>query len=178
MEEMKEMKEELTREPEISRCAGVLEQEIQLLSRIADLQTEARQAVTRREWEGFEGLFSQLDEAGEEFARLDEERGRHFAGIARRLGVKGDERAAFYTLAARLPPPARRELTGLYRRLKTDALRVRIAGDSLATYLAEAKAAVSGFLTAAFPERAPKVYTQRGLKPAADMRGIVVNQRL
>jgi hypothetical protein len=155
------------------RFALVLRQETELLTKIGALQKQVWETVFNRVWENFEGLMESLNVLGAEFGILEQEREKLMAEFA---GDESGEGGSFYRLVSRLPGAEGRELAGLYRTLKTEALRVQIAGDSLMNYIGQAKITVTGFLEAAFPERKGKVYSRQGSLIPADMRSMVLNQ--
>jgi hypothetical protein len=155
------------------RVSSVLRRETELLTEIGSLQKQVWETVLNRVWENFEGLMESLNVLGAEFRVLEQER----AGLMGEFAGEGlREGESFYRLASRLPGPEGRELAGLYRNLKGETLRVRIASDSLLNYLGEARATASGFLEAAFPGRKGRVYSRQGALIPADMRSMVLNQ--
>lgn len=158
----------------VARCADVLKQETALLERLAAAQEVVRHAAFAREWSDMEAMLSRLDEYGSEFEALEAERGRVFEA----LGGGRREGGGFYALVARLDPADRRELTELYRRLKLDTLKVRLANEALSTYLNAARATLSEFLDAAFPDRRGKLYSRRGSAVHPEMRSIVLDRSL
>jgi hypothetical protein len=160
----------------VARCADVLRQETALLERLAAAQEVVRNAVFAREWADLETMLSRLAAYGSDFELLEAERARIFAEFA----GPGSERESvgFYALASRLAEAERRELTELYRRLKLDALKVRLANDALTTYLADARATLSGFMEAAFPDRKGRIYSRRGRTVHPEMRSIVLDRSL
>jgi hypothetical protein len=163
--------------PEYETCILILKQELGFMEKIASLQLLVRNAVFNREWADFEISLHSLGEISNDFESLEAERERIFSAFARRTGSK-DEPAGFYTLASRLPDRERRELTELYRRLKLESIKIRLANDSLTGYLKEAQTTVAGFLEAAFPDRKGRLYSRRGTQIPSDMRSMVLNQRL
>jgi hypothetical protein len=160
-----------------TECALVLKQELELLERISALQVQVENAIINREWTDFEDRFESLAAIGDEFEALDLERARVFSRFAEELGLNKND-AGFYRCVARLPEKERRELSDLYRRIKTRTLEVRVANESLTKYLGEIQAVVSGFLEAVFPDRRGRIYTRRGTQAAPDMRSMVLNQSL
>jgi len=161
----------------IERCADVLRQETALLARLSGAQEVVRNAVFARDWADLESMLSRLDAYGHEFALLEAERARVFAEIAPIVGAER-ESVGFYALVSRLEPLMRRELTELYRRLKLDALKVRLANDALSTYLADARSTLSDFMDAAFPDRKGRIYSRRGTAVHAEMRSLVLDRSL
>jgi hypothetical protein len=155
-----------------SQVSSVLRRETELLTEIGSLQKQVWETVLNRVWENFEGLMESLNVLGAEFQVLEQER----AGLMAEFGGQARESESFYRLVSHLPGPEGRDLAGLYRNLKSETLRVRIANDSLLDYLGEAKTTVTGFLEAAFPDRRGKVYSRQGALIPADMRSMVLNQ--
>jgi hypothetical protein len=165
------------RNPEYRRCTAVLEQERELVAKIAGIQALVRRAVMNRQWMDFESHMETLGQIGAQFEDLDRERGRIFASFSGGENAREKEAAGFYALASRFPPDERKAITGVYRNLKTETMKVRIESDALMNYLSEASLLVSGFLEAAFPERKGKIYSRSGTQVQADMRSMVLNRR-
>jgi hypothetical protein len=136
------------------------------------LQNLVYEAVVNRDWSGFEANFSRLGEIGEEFTALEHKRERLFAGFR----AESDASTKFYSLTAGLPPEQRGELTDIYRSLKLETLKVKIAGESIMNFIAGARATVAGFFEIAFPDRKGKIYTPYGMPVSHDMRSIVLNR--
>lgn len=155
------------------RFSSVLRRETELLSEIGSLQKQVWETVLNRVWENFEGLMESLNVLGAEFQVLEQERAGLMAEFA---GDGAREGESFYRLASRLPGAEGKELAGLYRNLKSETLRVRIANNNLLDYLGEAKTTVAGFLEAVFPGRKSRVYSRQGALIPADMRSMVLNQ--
>ncbi len=159
----------------IEECVYILRQETSLLERFAAAQEVVRHAVFAREWVDLEALLNRLDGYAQDFQALETERARIFEEVLRTEGRNGDS-VGFYTIISRLPEGKRRELTDLYRRLKLDTLKVRLANEALTRYLSEAKTTVSNFLEAAFPDRKGRLYTRRGTQMPSEMRSIVLDR--
>jgi len=156
------------------KCKAILLKEYELVRRIAGLQNLVYEAVINRDWNGFEANFSKLGKIGEEFTVLEHERERVFAGIL----VEADASAKFYSLTAGLPTEQRNELAEIYRNLKLETLKVRIAGETIMNYIAGARTTVAGIFEIAFPDRKGKIYTPYGTPVSHDMRSMVLNRTL
>jgi hypothetical protein len=152
----------------------VLERETELLRGIEAAQRQVWDAVIKREWADFEVLMARINRIGSELAGLEDER---LALAGELAAVPGGDRDSFYAVAALLPPGERHGLTARYRELKMAGLRVRIANDTLLTYMTGVKATMSGFIEAAFPDRKGKVYSRSGAVVPQDMRSMVLNHR-
>ncbi|MDR2369924.1 MAG: hypothetical protein LBD71_00465, partial [Treponema sp.] len=74
------------------------------------------------------------------------------------------------------PAESRNRLTGIYRFLKNECLRVKVSGDTLAGFLNEARSLVSGYLETVFPERRGRIYSSRGMQVEPPPRSLVLNQ--
>jgi hypothetical protein len=154
------------------KCREILLKESELVQNIASLQNLIHQAVVNRNWIDFEGHFSALSQLGGRFAALESEREQLFAGIQ----TKGSDSARFYALVMHLPTEQRTELTAIFRSLKLETLRVRMAGESLVGYIADARATMAGFFRIAFPDRGGNIYTPHGIPVSHDMRSMVLNR--
>jgi hypothetical protein len=164
---------------EYGRCTAVLEQERELVAKIAGMQKLIRTAVINRQWMDFESHMDFLGQIGAQFESLDQERIRIFASITgggNAPGKTGEDAAGFYAAASRFPSEERKAITDVYRNLKTETMKIRIESDTLMNYLSEASLLVSGFLEAAFPDRKGKIYSRSGAQVQADMRSMVVNR--
>jgi hypothetical protein len=78
----------------------------------------------------------------------------------------------------RFDPVRRSELGAIYRSLKLEALKLRLANESLLEYLNEIRTTMAGFFEIAFPEMGGKLYTRHGIPVSRDMRSIVLNQSM
>jgi hypothetical protein len=152
------------------QCKDILLKESELVQRIAVLQKLIYDAVVNREWTDFQGHFDVLGGLGEEFAALENKREGLFAKD------QGEGGHSFYALASKLPREQRKEITDIYRNLKLDTLKVRMSGETLMAYIAEARATMAGFFEIAFPGRGGKIYSPHGMTVSHDMRSMVLNQ--
>jgi hypothetical protein len=159
----------------VEECKCILQQEIALLERLAATQEVVRIAVVNRDWTDLERVIARLDEYGQEFKQIEEQRTALFSEITKESGYPQEE-VGFYGVVIHLPLEQRKELTDLYRRLKLDTLRIRLANDSLNQYLSVAKGVVSDFLQAAFPDRKGKRYSRQGKEIHSEMRSIVLDR--
>ena len=155
-----------------NECKDILLKEIELIQRIETLQNTIREAVMNREWVDFDVHFKELDGAREEFAVLEDKRERIFTGNH----AEQDESGGFYAFAAQFPVDQRNELTGIYRNLRQEALKVQAIGDALMGYIAGVRATLAGFFEIAFPDRGGKIYTPHCVPFSHDMRSMVLNR--
>jgi hypothetical protein len=155
-----------------ARCVWVLKGEITLLREIAAAQDGVREAVMNRQWTDFDGKTEEINRIGGEFARLESERVQLFEALSGGSGEK-----PFYALINPLPSGERRELSGLYRELKMETLKMRAVNEAFLAYLNEAKTLAAAYLEAVCPERGGKLYTRRGNKVSQDLRSIILNSR-
>jgi hypothetical protein len=162
---------------EYEACLAVLKAQTEILEKITAVQMFVKNAVINREWADFELLLNSLSVLSAEFETLEARRVRLFDDFFLRTGEK-DAQAGFYVIAARLPGAERKEITELYRRMKMETFKIRLANETLMQYLNEARATVASFLEAAFPDRKGRIYSRRGIHIQADMRSMVLNQRL
>lgn len=158
-------------------CISLLQKEIALLERLGAAQDVVSEAVFARDWTDMDALFKRLDEYGVEFEALEKERARIFEELGRDLGFE-QERPGFYALTTRLNPEIRRQMTELYRRLKLDVLKIRLANENLNRYIAANRMLISEFLQATFPDRKGKLYSRHGREIHSEMRSIVLDRSL
>jgi hypothetical protein len=158
---------------DFSKCREILVKETELVRRIGALQNLIYEAVTSREWTDFEEHFADLGIMRGEFTVLESEREQIFAEFC----SKPDSNAGFYAFASQFPLEQRDDLTAVYRDLKLEAMRVRMAGEALTGYIAGMRATMAGFFEIAFPERGGKIYSPHGNAVSHDMRSMVLNQR-
>ena len=160
------------------RCVAVLTGEIELLKKISEAQDLVRQAVINKEWEEFDNKTADVSSLGEEFALLEEERIDLFAALNELSGGGNTEDRPFYTLISRLPPEENQELSGLYRELKMETLKIRSTNASLLSYINEAKVMASAYIEAVCPARGGKLYTRKGRRVSQDLKSMVINNQL
>lgn len=157
----------------IERCRAIFLEERTLLEEFSIAQETVRNAVFMRDWQNMEAMLSKLNHCSTEFTRLERDRAEIFSFLHVSEGSGG-----FYTFLAVLPAEERKELAELYRNIKLEALKIRMANDSLNHYLRNARSTVSEFLEAAFPDRRGKMYTRHGTSRHADVRSLLVNKHL
>jgi hypothetical protein len=164
--------------PEYGRCKAVLEQERELVAKIAGMQNLIRKAVVNRQWMDFESYMESLEQVGAQFEALDRERIRIFAFFngSNTPGIAGEDTVGFYTLVSRFPQDERKTITDIYRNLKNETIKIKLENDALMNYLSEASLVVTGFLEAAFPDRKGRMYSRNGARVQADMRSMVLNR--
>lgn len=153
------------------RCIRMLRAQLDLLCRLQATQEIVRTAVLKRDWEGFDTLVARMDAYANEFSLLEEER----LALWRALGLES-EGGRFYQSIVLFPEEERLELSTLFRRLKLETLRVKLANDTLAAYIQQAKLTIHSFLNAAFPDRRGRLYSRRGHSVDAEMRSIVLDR--
>ncbi|MCA1949283.1 MAG: flagellar export chaperone FlgN [Treponema sp.] len=159
------------------QCISVIQKEIALLERLGAAQDVVSQAVYARDWADLDALFKRLEEYGKEFEMLEQERSKLFSELGKKLGFT-DEKPGFYNITSRLSPELRRQMTDLYRRLKLDVLKIRLANENLNHYIASNRMVISDFLQAAFPDRKGKLYSRHGREVHSEMRSIVLDRSL
>ena len=158
------------------RCREILLKEIELVMQAASIQEKIRTAVLDGEWEGFEGHISEISAIEKKISALENERENLFDSFAGASSGEVDSKSRFYSIAEKLPQEQRDDLTAVYRCLKMETLKLRIANESYMTYLSAIKSTISDFFEAVFPERSGKMYTPQGTHHSNDMRSLVLNQ--
>ena len=163
------------------KCREILLLECELIQNAAFTQEKLRVAVMNREWADFESHSNEMNAIEVKMALLENEREQLFTAfetLTRQNTYSGinDAKGRFYRMASFLPESMRSDLTTIYRSLKMEALKLRLANEALMTYMAGIKSTLSEFFSLAFPERAGKLYTPRGTHFSHDMRSMVLNQ--
>ena len=162
------------------KCRDILLKESELIQNASIIQEKIRLAVTKKEWAVFEDHLNTMNEIENKLENLETEREQllsvfealeHQKGFCEKLDAKG----RFFKLVAFLPENQRNDLTSIYRSLKHEAIKLRLANDTLMTYLSEVKATLKDFFELAFPERSGNMYTNQGTHHSHDMRSLVIN---
>ena len=161
---------------EFDRCREILLQEYELVVKIGGLQEKVYTAVVNRDWEGMEERFEALNAIGTELGILEKEREAIFCESLGGTAKKQSRSERFYAYAVRLSQMQRMEITGIYRGLKMETLKVKAMGDAISNYISSAKTTMAGFFETAFPSRAGKTYSPKGTRVSHDMRSMVLNQ--
>jgi hypothetical protein len=146
------------------------------------VQEKIRLAVTEREWAVFEDHLSAMNAIESKIETLETEREQLFLVFETLIHQKSfsenlDAKGRFYALVSMLPENQRNDLTSIYRSLKLESIKLRMANDALMTYLSGVKTTLKDFFDLAFPERAGKMYTNRGNHSSNDMRSMVLNRQ-
>ena len=162
------------------KCRDILLQESVLIQEAVLVQEKIKKAVHDREWTEFDDHFSVLNSIQSKIEGLEIEREALFninnvivreKNFSENLDAKG----LFYALVSLLPAEQRNDLTSIYRSLKIESLKLRLANDTLMTYLNEVKSTLKEFFTLAFPENLGNTYTKDGTHFSQDMRSVVLN---
>lgn len=153
------------------RCRQMLRSQIDLLCRLQATQEIVKTAVLNREWEGFESLVARMDDYAQEYQSMQAEHRRNYSLLGFNLGV-----GSFYQFIGRFSAQERRELSELYRKLKIEALRVKLLNDNLAAYIQQARLTLTSFLDVAFPDRRGRLYSNRGKSRQSDMTSLVLDR--
>jgi len=163
------------------KCRDILLQEFELIQNAVIVQEQIRLAVTDREWTVFEDHLSTMNSIECKLETLEFEREQlftvfktlvHQQGFSENLDAKG----RFFALVSALPETQRNDLTSIYRSLKLEAIKLKIANEALMTYLNGIKSTLKEFIDLAFPQRAGKMYTKEGTHFSNDMRSMVLNR--
>ena len=164
------------------KCREILLKEHELVQFAVTIQKNIQDAVTAREWTDFEGHFKALEALESEFNALEAEREKLFvefeASNGRNVSPEHiDAKSRFYAMAAQLPALERNDLTEIYRNLKLEVIKMRMANEALKGYLNGVRTSLQEFFSNVFPERGGKMYTPQGTHFSHDMRSMVLNQR-
>lgn len=162
------------------KCRDILLRECELVQSASVLQEKIRLAVTNKDWMVFEENLGAMNTIENKLSDLEREREQLFNIYEtiihqRSFSENLDARGRFYKMVSMLPENQRNDLTAIYRSLKLEALKLRMANDTLMTYLHGIKSTIKDFMDLAFPDRADKTYTNQGTHKSVDMRSMVLN---
>jgi len=163
------------------KCREILLKQSELIQNAAFVQEKIRLAVTNKEWIVFEDNLTVMNSIQSKMESLETEREQLFTVFETLVHQDGfsqtlDSKGRFYKLSAMLPEDQRNELTSIYRSLKIEAMKLKIANEALFTYLSEIKSTLNDFFALAFPERCGKVYTKNGNHYSNELSSMVLNR--
>jgi hypothetical protein len=158
----------------------VLIRECELIQSAQLIQEKIRNAIINQEWTDFDGHFKFLNAVENELSGLELERSEICDEFETenniRVSAQTDSKGRFYALVSHLCEEQRNELSAIYRSLKLEAIKLRMANDALMSYLTGVKTTINDYFSLAFPERGGKMYTKNGAHFSHDMRNIVLNR--
>ncbi|MCL2801438.1 MAG: hypothetical protein FWD28_06750 [Treponema sp.] len=163
------------------KCRDILLKEFELIQNAVFVQEKIRLAVTDREWALFEDNLSAMNAIENKLETLEVEREQLFTVFKTLVHQQGfsdnlDSKGRFYALVSLLPETQRNDLTSIYRSLKLEAIKLKMANNALLTYLNGIKSTLRDFFDLAFIERGGKMYTKDGTHFSHDMSSMVLNR--
>jgi hypothetical protein len=163
------------------KCRDILLRECELIQNAANVQEKIRQSVTKQEWSEFEYHLNIMNSLESKIETLDKEREQLFIVFKTIIHQQSfsenlDSKGQFFALVSLLPEKQRIELISIYRSLKHEAIKLRMANDSLFAYLSGIKSTLKDFFDLAFPERGGKMYTKEGMHFSNDMQSMFLNR--
>ena len=159
-----------------NRCVSLFNDEIVLIKKIFSVEDSVQKAVIAKEWADFNQKTAEINQLGEDFIALEEERVGLFADLRKKLNMDSAD-PSFYSMAAKLPSEESRVLTALYRELKMETLKVKVLNETFTEYVNEIKTMAVALLDAFFPANG-KLYTHKGRQASRDLRSMVFNQSI
>jgi len=163
------------------KCRDILLQEFELVQNAVLIQEKIRLAVTDKQWTVFEDQLNSMNSIENKLTDLEVQRENlftvfktlvHQQSFSENLDAKG----RFYALVSVLPENQRNDLTTIYRGLKIEAIKLKMANDALLVYLNGVRSTLKEFFDLAFPDRGVKTYTKEGTHFFNDMRSMVLNR--
>jgi hypothetical protein len=163
------------------KCRDILLRECELIQNAANEQEKIRLAVTKREWTEFEGHLNAMNSIEGNIETLEKEREQLFIIFKTIIHQQSfsenlDDKGQFFALVSLLPERQRDDLTSIYCSLKQEAIKLRLANESLFAYLSGIKSTLKEFFDLAFPERGGKMYTKKGMHFSNDMQSMFLNR--
>ena len=163
------------------KCRDILLKQSELVQKAVFVQEKIRAAVTDKQWAVFEDHLSSMNSIESKMESLETEREHLFSVLETLVHQDGfseklDSKGRFLKLVEFLPAEQKEELTSIYRSLKIEAMKLKIANETLFTYLSEIKSTLSDFFALAFPERCGKMYTKNGNHFSNELNSMVLNR--
>ena len=163
------------------KCRDILLKEFEMIQNAVTVQETIRIAITEREWTTFEENMGAMNAIENNLASLEAEREQLFSVFKTLIHQQSfsenlDEKGRFYELVSVLPENQRNDLTSIYRSLKIEAIKLRMANEAMLAYLNGVKSTLKEFFDLAFPERGGSIYTRTGSHFSNDMRSMVLNR--
>ena len=163
------------------KCRDILLRECELIQEASVVHEKLKSAVIERKWTDFGSHIIDMNNIENRLVSLEDEREQLFSAFETLLqrnlfSGRMDAKGRFYAMVSLLPENHRDDLTSIYRSLKLDALKLRIANEAFMTYLVGIKSTLKEFFDNVFPDRAGKMYTKDGTHLLHDMRSMVLNQ--
>jgi len=163
------------------KCRDILLREFELIQNAVNIQEKTRLAVTEKEWTAFEENISAMNGIEIKLNDLENEREKLFEVAKTLIHQKNfsntlDAKGSFHTLVSFLPEDQKEELTSIYRSLKMEAFKLRIANESLAVYINGVKNTLREFIDIACVDRGGKMYTKNGKPFSHNVSSFVLNQ--
>jgi len=163
------------------KCRGILLKEFELIQNAVVIQEQIRIAVTDRQWTIFEDNLTAMNTIEKKLQELEIEREALFSiykSIIHQQNFSDnlDDKGQFYVLLSHMPENQRNDLTSIYRSLKMESIKLKMANETLMVYLNGLKTTLREFVDLAFTERGGKMYTREGMHFSHDMSSMVLNQ--
>ena len=167
---------------DFEKCVSILNQEIALVRKISFVQNSVCQAVMAREWVDFNWKMAEINQLGSDFYLLETERMEIFNEFCKKekinLPDKNMTEFSFHDLTSKLPPEESRILSGLFRDLKMETLNLKTQNNTFTGYLNEIKTISAALLDVFLPVVGGKLYNQKGVQAAGDLRSMVLNRHI
>jgi len=163
------------------KCRDILLQEFELVQNAVIIQEKIRIAVTDREWNLFEDNLCAMNAIESKLECLEHEREQLFSVFKALVHQQNfsenlDDKGRFYALVTLLPENQRNDLTTIYRSLKLESIKLKMANETLLTYINSMKNTLREFFDLAFTERTGNMYTKEGTHFSHDMCSMVLNR--
>ena len=154
----------------------ILKTQILLLENLAEEEGKLQTAVMDRDWTGLERVITDMTVFSEAAEEMEELRHRCYTDLRSTVGAgKGD---GFAAIIGRLPIEERKELSGLYRKLKVAVMTVRSLTSGIGAYVAATGNTLRGIIEEIHPHQKGTLYSRHGHADRGDQSAMVVNQHL
>lgn len=154
----------------------LMEAEAQLLREYAGLEERLPLAAARGDWPELEGLLGRMEGLARRIEEADGRRDACYRRLKAALCLREED--DFHRLARSLPEDDRETLTGAYRRLRVEVVRVRSASALAGHYLRAVSGAVNEALGELIPHRRGRLYSRGGRARQALEDALLINRQL
>lgn len=154
----------------------ILKTQILLLENLAEEEGKLQQAVLDRDWTGLERVITDMTVFSEAAEEMEELRHKCYQEMRNCVGARTGD--GFAKVIGLLPPEERRELSGLYRKLKVAVMTVRSLTSGIGAYVAATGNTLRGIIEELHPHQKGTLYSRHGQAQRGDQSAMVVNQHL
>lgn len=162
----------------VSKTAGILTEQTELIEKIYSLQKNMYTSVLERDWLECEKDIRALDELSKKFINLDKVLYTVIKSGTQSNDIQSGTDADFFSFTNNFEKAEKEKLEILYKTLKGKIASSKIENEVFSSYITHAQILVNGILELISEERNGRCYTRAGKRVNADMKSLVLNETL